>query len=134
MLWKEEDLCFTHRIFSWSPSITQGLASIVHIVDYELNDPGFGFWHSGSSKRFSSFKKHPDQLWGPTQPLIQWVPAALYLGKSDPGMSLTPFSAAILTFPLCINGICKENFTLYPMLLYPGNQSQKWQNILVIGS
>ena len=140
MLWKEEDLSLTNRIFSWSPNITHGLASIVHIVDYELNDPGFGFWHSGSGKIFSSFQKHPDQFWGPTQPLIQWVPAALYLGKSGPGMRLTTnlhlvlrLSAAIQTFPLCIHGTCKENFTLYPVLLHPGNQSQKWQNFLVRG-
>ena len=44
---------------------------------------------SGSGKRFSSFQKHPDQLWGLTQPLIQWVPAALCLRETGPGMRLT---------------------------------------------
>jgi len=91
----------------------------------------------------SGSSKHPDQLWGPTQPLIQWVQAALCLGKSGPGMRLSTnlhlvlrlrMSAAKQTFRLCIHGICKENFTLYPVLLHPGNQSQKWWNILVMGT
>jgi hypothetical protein len=43
-------------------------------------------------------------------------------------------SAAIQTFPLCMHGICKENFTLYPVLLHPGNQFQKLQNLLVMGT
>lgn len=80
-------------------------------------------------------------LFSKTSRPILGAPAALYLGKSGPGMRLTTnlhlvlrLSTAIQTHPLCIHGICKEKFTLYPVLLHPGNQSQKWQNILVMGS
>jgi hypothetical protein len=40
-------------------------------------------------KRSVSSPQRPDRTWGPTQPLIQWVPGALSPRKSGQGVKLT---------------------------------------------
>jgi hypothetical protein len=60
-----------------------GLNSSVGIpMGYELD--GQGSIH-GRAKRCFLTSQRPDQLWGPTQPPIQWVPGPLSPGIKRPG-------------------------------------------------
>jgi hypothetical protein len=111
------------------------MASIVHIVEYELNNPGFGFWQRQEILLFSKV----------TRPTLGAHPASYSMGNGSLPWEKWPrheadyylhlvlrLSAAIQIFPQYIHGICKENFTFYPVLLSPENQSQKGWNILVM--
>jgi hypothetical protein len=60
------------------------------------------------------FSKASRQALEPTQPLIQWVPAAIYLGVKRPRSEadqFSPFSAAVKNagaippLPICLHGI-----------------------------
>jgi hypothetical protein len=65
--------------------INRSWHSVVGIATgYGLDDRGVGVRVPVGSRIFSS-PHHPDRLWGPHQPPIQWVPGALSPGAKRPG-------------------------------------------------
>jgi hypothetical protein len=63
------------------------------VSDYGLEDRG-----SIRGRGFFLYPLHPDRLWGPTQPPIQWIPGPFPGGKARPGRDAVhspPFSAEV---------------------------------------
>jgi hypothetical protein len=85
-----------HKLFILSSLLTSPDSSVGIATGYGLDDRRVGVRVPVRS-RISSAPRRPDRLWGPTEPFIQWVPAALSPGVKLPGGE-TDHSTPTITF------------------------------------
>jgi hypothetical protein len=92
------------------------------------------------TRDFSFLEKHPGQLWGSTQPSIQWVPWALSpevivhgheVDHSLPLLVWLRISGALLQSLICLNGMRRGNFTFHFLLLLLNVDILKYVWILI---